>query len=498
MAFPSLPRMQESSFQVADTRLVSTPTTSAIAPTQEQHIEAIGILKDEDDGNIFAWLKLARSLGHSLPNRSDHACLTRDQVRAIAALRHCASIDVSAWLYSARTLSGSEIDDVSVSPPIYQWLLDQGHGVQPISSDASTPGPINHPPDHEPKQQGLTQGSLTQRCLTATVPPPSAKAKYYCTLCDYVRPFKNQSDWKKHEREHDTTYFCMLKGPREATPQGSQCAFCGVSNPHNDHLLEHNAQACLQGSPESFSSKRRHDMVNHLNKIHGIHLKSQGEAIAVKFKYTVEKQAWSCGFCISTFVTFNDRLSHIAIQHFERGQTIDQWDATKVIQGLLQQSSMTKAWKGKVASLSAWEVPDIIWMEDAIKELQNDLEVGPNDEKGAVDLAEAAYIACRMNWGMENQQAMAVAESNVDRTFIATSFSPNQFQARLASAPAFSSNDHQSLSAVQEFNEFSSSRPATQATPPGDYGYSSAPMAHLNDSKNIALVPSPFCPQQSQ
>lgn len=105
MAFPSLPRMQESSFQVADTQLVSTPTTSAIAPTQEQHIEAIGILKDEDDGNIFAWLKLARSLEQSLPNRSDHACLTRDQVRAIAALRQCASIDVSAWLYSARTLS---------------------------------------------------------------------------------------------------------------------------------------------------------------------------------------------------------------------------------------------------------------------------------------------------------------------------------------------------------------------------------------------------------
>ncbi len=141
-------------------------------------------------------------------------------------------------------------------------------------------------------------------------------------------------------------------------------------------------------------------MVNHLGKTHGIHTKSQGEAIALKWKYTVKKQAWSCGFCVNTFVTFNDRLSHIATEHFERGQTMDDWDATKVIQGLLQQSSMTQAWAEKLASLPAWEIPDIIWERNAIVDLQHDLEVGPNEEKSAVNLADAAYVACRMNWGM--------------------------------------------------------------------------------------------------
>ena len=100
---------QKSSFQLAETRLVSTsnphPLPSAITPAQ--HVEAIGILKDEDDRNIFAWLKLARSLERTLQPRSGHACLTRDQVRAIAGLRHCESNDVSAWLHLARTPSMS-------------------------------------------------------------------------------------------------------------------------------------------------------------------------------------------------------------------------------------------------------------------------------------------------------------------------------------------------------------------------------------------------------
>ena len=323
---------------------------------------------------------------------------------------------------------------------------------------------------------------------TATATPSQTRPKYCCTLCDFFRPFKNQSDWRKHEREHDTRYICMLRGPREATPQGAQCAFCGILYPHDDHLLEHNAQVCLKGQPQSFSSKRRHEMVSHLGKIHGIHLKSQGEAIAVKWKYTLEKQAWSCGFCVKVFVNFNDRLSHIATQHFERGQIIDDWDATKVIQGLLQQSGMTKAWDEKLASLPAWEVPDIIWEKDAIIALQHDLEVGPNDEKSAEDLAEAAYIACRMNWGMEVQPAMAVAEAKSDEKVATTAFLPNQCQVPMAAAPYFCLNHNHTPSAGQEFNHVFSGVPANQTMPLVNYGYSNSSSADLNDTNDIDLA----------
>lgn len=226
-------------------------------------------------------------------------------------------------------------------------------------------------------------------------------------------------------------------------------------------------------------------MVNHLGKIHHVHPKSQGEAIAMKWKYTVEKQAWSCGFCGDVFVNFTDRLSHIAAQHFERGQTIDDWDATKVIQGLLQQSGMTEAWKEKLASLPARQILGIVWERDAIADLQHGLEVGPNNERSAVDLAEAAYIACRINWSMEYQKAMAVAEAE-SKTLFAPPFSPNQFPAPMASAPTFGSNQHHLLSAIQESDEDSARDLA------------STPMANMNNSNSGGLTVSTFSSQQTQ
>ena len=75
---------------MADSRLVST---------------AIGVLKHEEDRDVFAWLKLARSLGKDFRSQSDRPCLTLDQVRAIGLLRHCKSNDISALLHQARTPS---------------------------------------------------------------------------------------------------------------------------------------------------------------------------------------------------------------------------------------------------------------------------------------------------------------------------------------------------------------------------------------------------------
>ena len=416
----SAPNSQQSSFQLAHTRLVSSSASdqhfSTIAPGQ--HAGAIALLKDEDDRDIFPWLQLARSLEQaSLPRRSNLAYLTRDQVRAIGALRHCKSDDVTAWLRLARTPgtskgalnAGRELtfavgifgtSAVTASPQFPDQAADQGHIAPTVLSDASIPGPLVYSAYDAPYQQASTHSPSPRPFPTATLPTPQAQPKYYCTLCAHYRPFKNQSDWRKHEREHDTTYVCMLKGPREVTPQGIQCAFCGILNPLDGHLSVHDAQKCLHGPPGSFSSKRRHELVNHLSKIHHIHQKSQGEAIAVKWKLTVEKQAWSCGFCVIAFATFSDRLSHIATQRFENGQTISNWDTTKVIQGLLQQPGMIEAWGQKLASLPTWEVEAMVWEKDAITGLQHDLEVGPNYDKSAVELAEAAYVACRLNWSV--------------------------------------------------------------------------------------------------
>ena len=108
---------QDSSFQLAGGRLVSNqsnnPHLFSNASTQhqqqeqEEHLKAIGVLKDESDRCIFAGLDVARSFESRLQDCSDSACLTRDYVHAILALRHCKNNDISAWLHLARAPSMS-------------------------------------------------------------------------------------------------------------------------------------------------------------------------------------------------------------------------------------------------------------------------------------------------------------------------------------------------------------------------------------------------------
>lgn len=180
------------------------------------------------------------------------------------------------------------------------------------------------------------------------------------------------------------------------TDGGFKCILCGTLNPSEKHLDAHNIQRCGQGVPGSFACKRRADLVRHLRIGHNVQAKAQGEAIADKWKETTKKQAWSCGFCIHLTYTFGDRLKHIAT-HFESGQTLDMWDTTKVIQGLLSQPRMANAWETQLDLSMSRESPDLTWEKHVVKDLQHDLEVGPSDPKHAAALAKAAYEACQSN-----------------------------------------------------------------------------------------------------
>ena len=128
-------------------------------------------------------------------------------------------------------------------------------------------------------------------------------------------------------------------------------------------------------------------MVKHLYKAHHV---ETNIPFVYKWKDNVDEQAWSCGFCVTAFADFDHRLRHIA-SHYEQGQTIDEWDTTKVIQGLLEQPGVINAWKAKLESLLS-----ICWEKRAVETLRRDLEVGPNSEKTAIDLAEAAFAASQV------------------------------------------------------------------------------------------------------
>lgn len=138
---------------------------------------------------------------------------------------------------------------------------------------------------------------------------------YWCTSCGTDKPksYKNRDDWRREEKQHEATYVCMLQGISEFAENGSKCVFCNASNPED---CQHHIQACLLPNGDRYSCKRRYDMVKHLAKIHGVNHKPQAEAVASQWKCTLHKQAWSCGFCVTTFLDFQERLKHLQV-HFE-------------------------------------------------------------------------------------------------------------------------------------------------------------------------------------
>ena len=185
----------------------------------------------------------------------------------------------------------------------------------------------------------------------------------------------------------------MLGGPLEETEGGHNCILCGISNPSEEHLDGHEVVTCRQGVPGSFANKRRGKLVDHLMQCHNVQGKARAQAIADRWQKNPYEQAWSCGFCAHRVHRFEERLSHIQV-HFDRGQTLDEWDATKVMEGLLSQRSMDSAWKTRLAASSLDPLHSgIIWEKHLIKDVQHDLEMGPSDSKPAEVLAKAAYDA---------------------------------------------------------------------------------------------------------
>ena len=145
-----------------------------------------------------------------------------------------------------------------------------------------------------------------------------------------------------------------------------------------------------------FSCKRRDIMVNHLHKLHGISAVQQGRDLADKWRKSVNKQAWSCDFCVSVFLNFQDRLKHIDIEHFKKYENIRDWDFNKVIQGLPLQRKMENAWKKRTSSLLPWSRPeDLVWPEAFAKSMRTKLEIGPLDEDDANRLADAVFYASK-------------------------------------------------------------------------------------------------------
>ena len=297
-----------------------------------------------------------------------------------------------------------------------------------MRKDSSQLGPSS--PDFNP--YGQRQLATNDLDLFGHHDPRSVNSKlsehaenhYWCTVCEVPNSYKDSGSWKKHEKEHETRFVCKLDS------------------------AAHESWADQIPGTKAFSSKRRDIMVNHLNKLHGIAVPA-GRDLAEQWRFTVKKQAWSCGFCGSLFLDFKDRLRHIDIEHFRKYETMQQWNFNKVIHGLLLQPKMENAWKKRTASLIPWVQPeDLIWTEAFAKNMRPKLEIGPSNESDATRLLDEIYSAGKPK-GSWNESATAprtvfppcIAEAS-------SLLSPNQYQAVTAQASESASQHSQKPSSM--------------------------------------------------
>ena len=378
-----------------------TPRNGTASSEPITRLRSIIILLDQREDDIFSYLEFARC----------HSSLSHDQYLAVCALKGCSDAEIRTWLEEARKLC----ETIGYRLNVHELILllgesEQRNGPQHATtshgfaylSPSGQVGQDLHVPVAEAypnlvQTEGshqsalITSAAYSSRVLDSTETSQEARRAanlYWCTICEERRHYKNISDWRKHEKEHVDTYVCMLTGPVDDTDGYATCSLCGLLNPNKEHLSGHETHVCGPGVPGSFSCKRRAQLVEHTMKCHQIQTKARAKLIAGKWKETTKKQAWSCGFCVCLFYTFGDRLKHIAA-HFERGRTLDEWETTNVIEGLVLQPGMANVWQRPLD----WQSSNVVWKKDAVKKVQDDLEFGPSDPAHAVALARAVYNA---------------------------------------------------------------------------------------------------------
>ena len=177
----------------------------------------------------------------------------------------------------------------------------------------------------------------------------------------------------------------MPNGPVEYTQHGMRCVLCGKDDPNEEHLSRHNVSFCVGRFGEPLKKSRKTDMVIHLAK-HRVHSKDAA-ALADKWRYALNKKNFSCGLCIKHFSSITERSNHIDNVHWRRGQTMDAWELSNCIRGLLLERKVQAAWGFLLRSHPNVVEANLCWEMPLAEGLQLRLEKG---EENPLVLAKAA------------------------------------------------------------------------------------------------------------
>ena len=182
------------------------------------------------------------------------------------------------------------------------------HTTQPVnmtSIDDHFPSP------HSSNQQSslsfqstnASEGS-TRRKGRRIIPPPQPAPerkddlKFQCTRCN--RGFKFPSDRIRHEKTHTPQLdcVCLRTSPRLISKTGRPtCAFCGDSDPTDEHFtFVHDALGCRQ-KPEHLRSYSKPDgLMRHMVEKHSATTRPPPDLWIVQKDLDQSRSHW-CGFC---------------------------------------------------------------------------------------------------------------------------------------------------------------------------------------------------------
>lgn len=188
--------------------------------------------------------------------------------------------------------------------------------------------------------ESLLHAAWTSRARISCHPTPSSTRlqrnpgkPLQCTrACGYSTAAKK--DWKRHEENAFPRHGWVCTVPAAVKVNGVlYCSYCPPDHKTVDPTVEHMKSAHGMTFQSSYDMEndvcnqichRKEHMENHFKKIHpGLHPDAWIEIGAFKVKHSEFPR--HCGFCSTTFESWNERINHIH-DHFERdGVDMQQW-----------------------------------------------------------------------------------------------------------------------------------------------------------------------------
>ena len=162
--------------------------------------------------------------------------------------------------------------------------------------------------------------------LNIQVIPQGPPRPFQCTFC--LEQCENRSDWMKHERSHFPMqgWTCMINSQDRIQYDGRiLCDFCGIVD-KSHCFAQHNIDACVNSRFGNRTFATEGDMAHHLATVHNHDNTMIEDMQSWEWPRCMDSWFWSCGFCDSVLLSWDERQSHIADEHFENMCTMALWN----------------------------------------------------------------------------------------------------------------------------------------------------------------------------